>query len=151
MGVDDRLPPCKQPGRQAVELHASVLGEAFAEGLPVARPHSLVVPRDVLVEEIHRPGQAEVLAHETEQHPVCPLPVPSVRPALDALAEEPDPPRVSYRTLVEAVDLELEAVEAEVEQQVARQHPGGILGPPPAAAGRAESAAPALGERASPH
>ena len=65
----------------------------------------------------------EILLQEREQHRVLPLAVTEVRPPLHALADEPDALGVADRALVEAVAGELEAVEAELAEQVALEQP----------------------------
>src|SRR5207248_5942603 len=59
---------------------------------------------------------------------VCPLAVPQVGAAADTFAKEARPLGVALGPLVEAVDLELEAVEAELEQEVALEDPRGVVG-----------------------
>ena len=51
-----------------------------------------------------------------------------VGPAADSLPDEPDPLEVPQRALVEAVDLELDAVVVEVEDKMADEQPGGRVG-----------------------
>ena len=58
--------------------------------------------------------------------------VAPVRLAAHALAHEAGALGVAHRALVEAVDLELEAVEAEVEDQVALEEPRRVVGEPAA-------------------
>src|ERR671925_2098821 len=75
----------------------------------------------------------EVLANQREEHAVDPLAMPPVRLALHSLADEAGALGVTNRPVVEAVALELEAVEAEIEQQVALEEPGRVVGEPAAA------------------
>ena len=127
VGGDDRVTPGERPDRHALELEHGVLGEALLERLPVAGAHALVVARDVLVEEVDRRRQAEILADEPEQDAVGPLAVAPVRLALHPFADEADPLGVGDRALVEAVDLQLQPVEAELEQEVALELSRGLL------------------------
>ena len=81
-------------------------------------------------------GRLEVLLDEAEQHAVDPLAVPPVRLAADALAHPPRPLGVAQRALVEAVDLHLDPVEAELAKQVALERPRRVdADAPPAEAG----------------
>src|SRR2546429_1523503 len=61
----------------------------------------------------------EILAHQAVDHTVDPFVVAPVRLAAHAFAKEARTLGMLLRALVEAVDLELEPVEAEVEEQVA--------------------------------
>src|SRR4051794_17163615 len=61
----------------------------------------------------------QLVLEQREQHGVHPLAVLQVRAPLDALAHVADALGVRDRTLVEAVDLQLDAVEVEVAQDVA--------------------------------
>src|SRR6266516_1754190 len=71
--------------------------------------------------------RVKVLAYEPEEHGVLPLAVPQVRLPLHALADEARALRVAERALVEGVDLELEPVQAEVDEQVPLELPGGVV------------------------
>src|SRR5256884_1521678 len=61
----------------------------------------------------------EILAHQAVDHTVDPFVVAPVRLAAHAFAKEARTLGMLLRALVETVDLELETVEAEVEEQVA--------------------------------
>ena len=130
---DDRVPAGKRPDRDALELEHRVVGEALAERLPVAMPDGEVVPRDVLVEEVSSRRQPEVLADERIQGAPHPPTLAAVRLSALALPHEPDALGVPHRPLVELVDLELEAVVAEVEEEVTLQLVGRLVGEPAAA------------------
>src|SRR5438270_2642099 len=75
----------------------------------------------------------EILPEQPVEDAVDPVAVPPVRPPPDALANEADPLRVAHRPLVEAVDLELQAVVVEVEEEVPVEHPRRLVRqtPPP--------------------
>src|SRR4051812_42064389 len=59
----------------------------------------------------------EVLTRQSEEHGVDPLAVLEIRAPLDALAHVAGPLGVRDRALVEAIDLQLDPVEAEVVEQ----------------------------------
>src|SRR5439155_7418586 len=75
----------------------------------------------------------EVLADQPEDDAVDPLVVAPVRLAADALLDEAGPLGMALGALVEAVDLELEPVEAELEDQVPLEELRRPVGQPPAA------------------
>jgi hypothetical protein len=83
----------------------------------------------------------EVLLDEGEEHAVDPGAVAQVGLAPDALAREAGALRVRDRPLVERVDLELQAVVAELVDQVALQEPRGFVRDPPAAEARVDGEA----------
>src|SRR5205085_11215591 len=71
------------------------------------------------VNELHAPSlPLEILPQQPVEHAVDPVAVPPAGTPPDALAAEADPLRVAHRPLVEAVDLELQAVVVEVEEEV---------------------------------
>src|SRR6266508_2294387 len=78
----------------------------------------------------------QIFAQEAEQHAVYPLVVPPVGLALDSLAHESGPLGVLNRALIEAIDLELQPVIAEVEEEVALKDPRSVVGKAPPAKGR---------------
>src|SRR5262249_13581496 len=78
----------------------------------------------------------EVFAEEREHHAVRPVAVTEVGLSLDALAHEAGTLGVSDRALVEAIDLQLEAMKAELDQQAMLEQPGRSVRDPPAARGR---------------
>src|ERR687897_644824 len=86
----------------------------------------------------------QIFPDEAEKHAVDPLVVAPVRLALHALANEARSLGVRERALVEAVDLELEAVEPELEDQVPLQEPCGVVGDAPAAEVRVDGDAAEL-------
>src|SRR6478609_8360896 len=67
--------------------------------------------------------RVEVFGEQRELHCVLPVAVAHVCAPLHTLAHEPDALRVADRRLVEAVTRELEAVKAELVDQVALQQP----------------------------
>src|SRR3990170_1232802 len=71
-------------------------------------------------------GALEILGNEAVEDAVHPLLVPPVRLAAHALADVAGQLGVPLRALVEPVDLELEPVEAELEEEVALDLPGGL-------------------------
>jgi hypothetical protein len=90
-------------------------------------------------------GVLEVLGDDGEQHAVDPaVPMP-VRLALDALADEAGALGVPERALVEAVDLELQPVEAPLPDELVLEQPGGVVGE--AAAPEGTTMPPASGSR----
>src|SRR6266540_4581223 len=66
-----------------------------------------------------RTDLVEVFADQPEEDAVDPLSVAQVGPALYTFSHEADPLGVRDRPLVEAVDLELQAVVVEIEDEVA--------------------------------
>src|SRR6266498_615843 len=74
----------------------------------------------------------EILAQEREHDRVGPVAVAQVRASLDALTYEPGALRVRDRALVERVALELEPMEAELEDQIPLEQPRGLVGDSPA-------------------
>src|SRR5712691_4794525 len=70
----------------------------------------------------------QVFAEQREEHRVLPFPMAQIRAALHALAHEPDSLGMPDRTIVEAVAGELEAVVAEVEEQVPLELPRSLVG-----------------------
>ncbi len=91
-----------------------VLREPLGERLPVAGTNTLVVHHHVVVEESDGGGHREIISHECEERTVSPGAVSPVSLPPRALAQEADTLCVSLRTLVEAVDLELEPVVTEI-------------------------------------
>jgi hypothetical protein len=69
----------------------------------------------------------QLFAKEPEQNRVLPLAVTQIRLPLDALLHVPDPLRVCDRALVEAVDLQLDPVEPEVDQEVPLELAGRLV------------------------
>src|SRR4051794_22085072 len=65
----------------------------------------------------------QLVLEQREQHGVHPFAVSQVRAPLHALAHVADTFGVCDRALVEAVDLQLDAVEIEVAQDVALERP----------------------------
>src|SRR5436305_13734689 len=72
-------------------------------------------------------GRLQVLLRQPEQHGVDPLAVSPVRAPLHALADVAAALRVRDRALVEAVDLQLDAVEAELAEEQPLEHPRRIV------------------------
>src|SRR3954471_16254239 len=93
-----------------------------------------------------RPGTArsrlEVFPKQRKENSVLPLAVPLVRLPLHALAHEADALAVPDRAVVEAVAGELEAVEAELDEEVALKPPRRLVGDatPPVARVHGEAA-----------
>src|SRR5919197_1480043 len=75
----------------------------------------------------------EILADDAVDHTVDPLVVAPVRLAAHSFANEPGPLGVALRALVEAVDLELQPVVAEVVDQVPLEEARRLVGEAPAA------------------
>jgi phosphoribosylformylglycinamidine synthase len=73
------------------------------------------------VQESYGGGHREIISHEREQRTIGPDAVSPVGLTPDAFVLETDTLRVSLRTLVEAVDLELEPVVAEILKEMALQ------------------------------
>src|SRR5262249_61706706 len=122
----------------SLEGEYGVSGEALSERLPVAGAHALVVPRDVLVQQVDPGREPEILAEVPEHHAVLPLTVSAVRTPLRSLLDEADALGVADRAVVEAVDLELQAVEPEIEQEVTLEDARRLLGEPLSAEARVE-------------
>ena len=78
-------------------------------------------------------GVVQVLRDERVEHAVDPAVAARVRLPLHAFADEPRALRVPLRALVEAVDLQLDPMEAELADQVVLQQAGGVVGEPAAA------------------
>ena len=83
----------------------------------------------------------EVFLDDAEVDAVHPLVVPPVRLAADTLADPPRSLGVAEGPVVEAVDLHLDAMEPEVEDQMALERPRGLVGDPASAEGRVEGEA----------
>src|SRR5205823_3549257 len=78
----------------------------------------------------------EVLGKQPVQHAVDPVVVPPVRLSLHAFADVAGALGVADRAIVEAVDLQLEPVVAELLEEVALELARGLLADPPAAEAR---------------
>src|SRR5438067_6206586 len=91
---------------------------------------------------------AQVLLHEREEHGVMPLAVPQVRLPLDALADVAHAPGVRDRALVERVDLELDTMEAEIDEQMTLEEPRRFVADAAAAKARLERETSGLGDPA---
>src|SRR5437868_14810559 len=78
----------------------------------------------------------QILTDETEQHCVLPGAVLEVRLPLHALAHVAAPLGLRDRALVEAVDLQLDAVQVEVDEQVTLEHARRLVGEAAAAVAR---------------
>ena len=97
----------------------------------------------------HRlPRRLQVLGHDRVEHAVDPAVAAAVRLPLDALANEARPLRVPLRPLVEAVDLELDPVEAALVDQVPLEESRRIVGEPAAAEARMDGEAADVDDRA---
>ena len=104
----------------------------FGLFLPVMTPplrHRAALPRAAPAVAPRAPDRLD----QSVEHAVDPLAVAAVRLPLDALADEARALRVPHRALVEAVDLELEPVVAELVDEVALEEAGGGVGDPAAA------------------
>ena len=78
-------------------------------------------------------GCVEILLDDRVEHPVDPAVALAVRLSLDALADVAGSLGVALGALVEAVDLELDPVEAALADQVVLQEACGVVGEPAAA------------------
>ena len=85
---------------------------------------------DVLVEEVDARSEPEVLPDDPVQDSVGPAAVPAVGLPPHALADEARSLGVPNGALVEAVDLELQSMEAELEEQVALEEPRRLVREP---------------------
>src|ERR687888_2456161 len=90
----------------------------------------------------------QVFLHEREEHGVLPLAVPQIRLAPHAFADVAGPFGVRDRPLVEAVDLQLDAMEAELEQEMTLEEPRRRLAEAAAAEARRHGEAAGLGDPA---
>ena len=93
-------------------------------------------------------GSSRSSSTERVEDAVHPAVAAAVRLPLDALADPAGALRVPLRPLVEAVDLELDPVEAELADQVALQQAGGVVGEPAAAEARMHGDAAGVGDPA---
>ena len=134
IGVLDRRSPAKRAERHAVEHELGVVGEPPAEAVPRARADGLVVRAHVVVQKPDLTRNVQFLGEQAEEDAVRPLAVPPVRAATDALADEPGPLGMADRALVEAVDLQLEPVVAEVTDEVQLEQACGLVRHPATAA-----------------
>src|SRR5665213_2434547 len=86
----------------------------------------------------------QLIAQQSEKHRVLPLPVLQIRLALDALAHVTGALRLRDRALVEAVDLQLDPVQVEVDEQMALELAHGLVADPAAAEARMDREPPRL-------
>lgn len=128
VGCRDCVPAVERPDRNALERELRVLGEPFAERLPIAVANALVVHHHVVVQESDRGGHLEIISHEREQRAVGPGAVTPVGLSPHTLAQEADTLGMPLRPLVEPVDLELETVVAEIPNEMALQHARRLVG-----------------------
>src|SRR5439155_22464778 len=130
VGGGDRVAPGERADRHALELEHCLVGEALCERVPVTGANALVVTGDVLVEEVDARSEPEVLPDDPVQDSVGPAAVPAVGLPPHALADEARSLGVPNGALVEAVDLELQSMEAELEEQVALEEPRRLVREP---------------------
>ena len=90
----------------------------------------------------------KILFQKPEHDPVHPLAVTEICLSFNAFPHETGALRVTNGTLVEAVALELQSVEAQVVEQVALQLPRRFVGDPAAAEIWMRGQAPEIGDLA---
>src|SRR5439155_20615418 len=88
----------------------------------------------------------QLFLQQREEHGVLPFAVLQVRPSLHALAHVAAGVGMRERTLVEAVDLQLDAVEVEVDEQVALERTCALDADPASAEARMDGEATRLGD-----
>ena len=116
-------PAGERPDRNALEHHRRVVGELLEHRREVARADAGVEAPHVLVQDVHVPRDPRARSvHDAVDPPVA----AAIRLPLHALLDPADTLRVPLRPLVEAVDLHLQTVEAEVEDQVALEEARGL-------------------------
>src|ERR671923_2097411 len=124
----DLVTATKRPHRHTFEGASGVPDGASGEGVPVAGANVVVVDDDILVQEANVVRDAEVFGKNRVEASVHPVAVAPVGLPPHPLATKARPLGVPLRSLVEAVDLELQPVIAEVADQVSLQRAGRLVG-----------------------
>ena len=93
----------------------------------------------IVVQQPDHGGNVQLVGDDAEQHTVDPVTMPPVRASAHSLADEAAPFSMSQRPGVEAVDLELQPVVAEIAHEVLLEQARGIVGDAPAAERRMDS------------